>query len=185
MTVLSGTTSTIGVGSGGGIREDLEDVIWDLFPEDTYFVSNADKVDATATTHEWLAQQLAAAATNIGIEGDDATFTSLVSPARFGNLLQILSKTFLVSDTLEAVKKAGRGSEVARGAMVKMRELKRDLEFTLINNQPASAGGAGTGRAMGGIEMWLAGHLNNTLVNCTVTAGTNVRSTTTDRKSVV
>lgn len=34
MTVLSNTTLTFGVSSGGGIREDLEDVIWDLFPED-------------------------------------------------------------------------------------------------------------------------------------------------------
>lgn len=69
MTVLTGSTVTFGVGSGGGIREDLEDVIWDLFPEDTYLVSNLDKIDATATTHEWLAQQLASAGTNIGVEG--------------------------------------------------------------------------------------------------------------------
>jgi hypothetical protein len=179
MTVLTNTTITTGVSSGGGIREDLEDVIWDLFPEDTWAVSNLDKIDATSTTHEWLAQQLAAAATNIGVEGDDATFTSLTSPARFGNYLQILSKTFLVSDTLEAVKKAGRGSEVARGAMVKMRELKRDLEFTILNNQPASAGGATTGRAMGGMEMWISGYLSNAVVNTTVTASTAVRSTTT------
>jgi hypothetical protein len=179
MSVLSNTTLTVGVTSGGGIREDLEDVIWDLFPEDTWAVSNLDKVDATATTHEWLAQQLNAAATNIAVEGDDATFTSLTSPARFGNYLQILSKTFLVSDTLEAVKKAGRGSEVARGAMVKMRELKRDLEFTILNNQPASAGGATTGRAMGGMEMWLTGYYQNAVTNTTVTACTAVRSTTT------
>ena len=179
MTVLTGTSSTIGVSSGGGIREDLEDVIWDLFPEDTWAVSNLDKTDATATGHEWLAQQLASAAANIGVEGDDASFTSLTPPARFGNYLQILSKTFLVSDTLEAVKKAGRGSEVARGAMVKMRELKRDLEFTILNNQPASAGGATTGRAMGGMEMWISGYLNNAVVNTTVTASTAVRSTTT------
>jgi hypothetical protein len=172
MSVLSNTTLTVGVTSGGGIREDLEDVIWDLFPEDTWAVSNLDKVDATATTHEWLAQQLNAAATNIAVEGDDATFTSLTSPARFGNYLQILSKTFLVSDTLEAVKKAGRGSEVARGAMVKMRELKRDLEFTILNNQPASAGGATTGRAMGGMEMWLTGYYQNAVTNTTVTAAT-------------
>jgi hypothetical protein len=69
MTVLTNTTITTGVSSGGGIREDLEDVIWDLFPEDTWAVSNLDKIDATSTTHEWLAQQLAAAATNIGVEG--------------------------------------------------------------------------------------------------------------------
>lgn len=35
MTILANTTTTY-VMSGGGIREDLEDVIWDLFPEDHY-----------------------------------------------------------------------------------------------------------------------------------------------------
>jgi hypothetical protein len=179
MTVLTNSTLTFGVSSGGGIREDLEDVIWDLFPEDTWAVSNLDKIDATATTHEWLAQQLAAASSNIAVEGDDASFTSLTSPARFGNYTQILSKTFLVSDTLEAVKKAGRGSEVARGAMVKMRELKRDLEFTITRNQAASIGGATTGRSMAGMEMWLTGYLNNAVTNTTITASTAVRSTTT------
>ena len=174
MTVLTGTTQTYGITSGGGIREDLEDVIWDLFPEDTWAVSNLDKIDATATTHEWLTQQLASAATNIGVEGDDATFSSLTSPVRFGNYTQILSKTFLVSDTAEAVKKAGRGSEVARGAMVKMRELKRDLEFAITTNTIASAGAAGTGRTMAGIENWINGYLKNVLVGTTVTASTAV-----------
>jgi hypothetical protein len=178
MTVLTGTTQVFGVTSAGGVREDLEDVIWDLFPEDTWAVSNFDKVDATATTHEWLAQQLAAASSNIGVEGDDATFTSLTSPARFGNYLQIMSKTFLVSDTLEAVKKAGRGSEVARGAMVKMRELKRDMEFTVTGNALASAGAAGTGRSMSGIENWIGGYLKNALVGTTATASTAVTIST-------
>src|SRR6185369_8189354 len=179
MTVLTNTTLTFGVGSGGGIREDFEDVIWDLFPEDTWAVSNLDKVDANAPTHEWLTQQLAAAATNIGVEGDDATFTSLTSPSRVANYCQILSKTFLVSDTLEATKRAGRGSEVARGAMVKMRELKRDMELALTTNQIATAGGATTGRSMAGMETWIAGYLNNANVGTTVTASTAVMSTTT------
>lgn len=147
-------------------------------PEDTWAVSNLDKIDATATTHEWLTQQLAAAATNIGVEGDDATFSSLTSPVRFGNYCQILSKTFLVSDTLEAVKKAGRGSEVARGAMVKMRELKRDLEFAVTTNTLASAGAAGTGRTMGGMETWINGFLKNVLVGTTATASTAVTIST-------
>ncbi len=179
MTVLSNTTLSYGISSGGGIREDLEDVIWDLFPEDTWAVSNLDKVDATATTHEWLAQQLAAPGANIGVEGDDASFTSLTSPGRFGNYLQILSKTFLVSDTVEATKRAGRGSEVARGAMVKMRELKRDLEYALTRNAIATAGGATTGRSMAGMETWISGYLANVAVGCTLTAGSVNRSTTT------
>lgn len=179
MTVLTNSTLTYGVSSGGGIREDLEDVIWDLFPEDTWAVSNLDKIDATSTTHEWLAQQLAAPGTNIGVEGDDASFTSLTSPSRFGNYLQILSKTFLVSDTLEATKRAGRGSEVARGAMVKMRELKRDMELALTTNQPGTAGGSTTGRSMAGMETWIAGYLKNASVGCTATASSCVLSTTT------
>jgi len=179
VTVLTNTTLTFGVGSGGGIREDLEDVIWELFPEDTWAVSNLDKIDATAPTHEWLSQQLASAGTNIGVEGDDASFTSLTSPSRFGNYTQILSKTFLVSDTLEATKRAGRGSEVARGAMVKMRELKRDMEYAITRNAPGTAGGATTGRSMAGMETWIAGYLNNAAVGATVTASSCVVSTTT------
>lgn len=179
MSVLTNTTLTFGVSSGGGIREDLEDVIWDLFPEDTWAVSNLDKVDATAPTHEWLGQVLAAAGANIGVEGDDASFTSLTSPSRYGNYTQILSKTFLVSDTLEAAKKAGRGSEVARGAMVKMRELKRDMEYAIVRNAIGTAGGATTGRSMAGMETWISGFLNNAFVGTTVTASTAIMSTTT------
>jgi hypothetical protein len=174
MSVLSNTSQTFGVSSGGGIREDLEDVIWDLFPEDTWMVSNFDKTEATSTTHEWLHQELLAAATNIGVEGDDATFTSLTPPSRLGNYTQILSKTFLVSDTLEAVKKAGRGSEVARGAMVKMRELKRDLEYAVSRNTTASVGASGTGRSMGGVECWIGGYYNNAAVGTTNAASTAV-----------
>lgn len=113
------------------------------------------------------------------MEGDDATFTSLTSPGRYGNYTQILSKTFLVSDTLEATKRAGRGSEVARGAMVKMRELKRDLEYAITRNQIGTVGGNTTGRSMASMETWIGGYLNNAAVGTTVTASTAVMSTTT------
>jgi hypothetical protein len=179
MTALTNTTVTYGVTSAGGIREDLEDVIWDLFPEDTWAVSNLDKVDATDTSHQWLAQQLAAAAANAQTEGDDASFTSLTSPSRFNNQLQILSKTFLVSDTLEATKRAGRGSEVARGAMVKMRELKRDLEYAITRNSTLNTATSTTGRTMAGMECWIGGYLSNAFVGTTVTASTAVSTTTT------
>ena len=51
MAAITGTTQSYGVGSGGGNREDLEDKIWDLFPDDTYMLSNIDKVKATGTYH--------------------------------------------------------------------------------------------------------------------------------------
>ena len=86
---------------------------------------------------------------------DDASFASLTAPSRFGSFLQISSKTFLVSDSLEAVSKAGRKSEVARGAIVKMRELKRDMETRACQSGISTAGGAGTGRSTAGMEAWI------------------------------
>lgn len=157
MPVLTNTTLSFGVGTAGGLREDLSDVIFDLFPEDTYLVSNLDKEEASATYTEWLAQELAAPTANIQIEGDDASFASLTAPTRYGTHLQIMSKTFLVSDSLEAVNKAGRKSEVARGAMVRMRELKRDMEARMAGNGISTSGGAGTGRSTAGIESWIGG----------------------------
>ena len=155
MALLTGSTITYGVTSAGGMREDLSDVIHDLFPEDTWALSNLDREEANSTYTEWLAQSLAAPGANIGLEGDDATFASLTAPSRFGSYLQISSKTFLVSDTLEAVSKAGRKSEVARGAMVKMRELKRDMEQRIVQNGISTIGGAGTGRSSAGMESWI------------------------------
>ena len=69
MTVLSNTTLTYGVSSTGGLREDLSDLIFDLFPEDTYLLSNLDREEANATYTEWLGQSLAAPAANIQVEG--------------------------------------------------------------------------------------------------------------------
>jgi hypothetical protein len=155
MAALSGTTQTIGVGSAGGMREDLSDVIHDLFPEDTYCLSNFDRESAASTFTEWLAQELAAPGANAREEGNDASFASLSAPVRYGSYLQISDKAFLVSDSLEASDKAGRKSELARGAIVKMRELKRDMELRICGRGITTVGGAGTARTTAGISAWI------------------------------
>lgn len=156
MAILTGTTLTYGVTSTGGNREDLEDVIWDLFPDETYCLTNFDRVDATATYHEWLLDRLVAPGANIQIEGDDPTFTSIVSASRVGNFQQISAKKFVVSRTQEKVAKAGRRTETARQTVKQMRELKNDMEFAIVRNQASSTGGSATGRSTASIESWLA-----------------------------
>ena len=54
MAITTGTSHTYTVGSAGGNREDLADVIWDLFPEDTFALTTFDHETADATFHEWL-----------------------------------------------------------------------------------------------------------------------------------
>ena len=176
MTVISGTQQTYDIGSGGGIAEDVEDVIHDLFPMDTYLYTNLESETVTGTFHEWQTDALAGATANRQVEGDDASYATLGSTIRMGNYTQISRKTFLISGTLEAVKKYGRKSEIARIGMKKMREFKRDVELALVGAQASSAGGAATARSSGGMESWIAS---------TDHGGNAVRATTSSSASTV
>lgn len=156
MAIIAGTTGVYSVGSSGGNREDLEDVIWDLFVEETYCLTNFDRTEASSVNHEWLLDTLAAAATNAQVEGNQETYATLANPTRVGNICQIADKLFLVSRTQEKVAKAGRTSEVTRNAMKKMRELKNDIEFALVRNQGAVAASTSvTVRQSAGMESWI------------------------------
>lgn len=185
MAIISGTTWTRATANsltyGTNIREDLEDVIWELDPMDTWALTNLDKVNATSTYHEWLADSLAAAGSNLVREGDDATFSTAAPAQRLGNYMQISNKTFIVSDTLEVVNKAGRKTETGRLGTKLLKELKRDMEFALVRNQTSSLGADATARATGGMESWIAGptaNTANTIANV-VTATTTAASCTT------
>lgn len=138
-----------------GLREDLWDVITNISPMDTPFVSNIDRVTAKARTHTWIKDNLAAATSNKHIEGDESAFVTASSVVPLSNTLQILKKAFMVSGTLEAVDKAGRKSEVKYQLVKAGRELLRDLEFTATGNQKGTEGGSGTARQMAGAEAWI------------------------------
>ena len=66
---------------------------------------------------------LAAAAANLVREGDEASFTTAAPARRLGNYMQISTKTFIVSDTLEVVDKAGRRTETGRLGTKLLKEL--------------------------------------------------------------
>lgn len=148
---------------------------------DTWASTNLEKVDATSTYHEHLQDNLAAAAANVQIEGDDAAFSTAAPAERVGNILQISRKTFIVSGTLEEVKKAGRKSELKRLGTKYMKELKRDIEFALVRNQASSLGGSGTARSSAGMESWIEGPTATTAGTAAnvVTATTNSTTSTT------
>jgi len=153
MAALTGTTSTF---SAVGEREDLTDIIFDISPTETPFSSSIARVSATGTFHEWQTDSLASAANNASIEGDDATFSTSSATTRLGNHTQISSKNIVVSGTLRAVDTAGRDDELAYQVAKKGRELRRDMEVALTQNNAASAGSATAARQLGGLESWLS-----------------------------
>jgi hypothetical protein len=139
-----------------GQREDLTDIIYDISPTETPFMSSIGKTKATAVYHEWQTDSLAAATTaNAAIEGADATSATLSPTVRLGNYTQIIQKTVQVSGTLDTVNKAGRKSEKAYQLAKASAELKRDLETILCANQGRSAGTSTVARKLGSILSWI------------------------------
>jgi hypothetical protein len=170
MAIVTNTVTTYAVGSAGGNREDLEDTIWELDPLETHCLSTFDRVDVSATFHEWELDALVAPAANRQIEGDDGSYGAVTQATRAGNYAQISSKLFLVTGTQETVKSAGRKSDLVRQAKKQMMELKNDIEYAVVRNQASSAGGSATARSMGSMESWIASTDNS---------GNGLRATTT------
>ena len=139
-----------------GNREDLTDVIYNISPTDTPFMSSVGKTKATAVYHEWQTDSLADATTaNAVVEGADASSATLAPTTRVGNRTQISQKTIQIAGTLESIDKAGRKSEKAYQLSKASSELKRDMEKILLSNQAAVTGDASTARKLGSLQAWL------------------------------
>ena len=128
-----------------GNREDLSDEIYRITPTKTPFLSMADREKATNTLHEWQTMDLAAnTATNVQLEGDDATLDSPTTTVRLNNYTTISRKVPGVTGTQESIDHAGRDSEMASQVTAKMFELKRDIETILVGANSAKNSGSST-----------------------------------------
>lgn len=157
MATPANTTSTY---DAIGNREDLADVIYDISPMDTPFMSGISKVSATATNHEWQTDSLAAAANNAVIEGEDATTTAATPSVRLGNYTQISDKVPRVTRTQRQVQSAGRSDELEYQIMKMGKALKRDMETALLANKAKAVGSESVARELAGAESWLATNFN-------------------------
>ena len=134
-------------------REDLTNIIYNISPTDTPFMSSIGRVKVSATTHEWQTDSLAAhTANNKVIDGDEATNDAITATSRVTNLTQISDKVIVVSGTQEVVNKAGKKSEVAYQVAKAGKELKRDMEARLTSPQIAETGSSSAARECSGAE---------------------------------
>lgn len=138
-----------------GNREDLSDVITNISPTETPFLSSIRRVPASGILHEWQTVTLADAAANAIAEGASAAPASGNATTRIGNRCQIFEKTLRVSNTQMAVSTAGRNSEWAFQMDLKAKELVRDIESQLVGSSAAAAGdtSADTARQLEGWGM--------------------------------
>lgn len=139
-----------------GNREDLTDIIYRISPTQTPVLNMASKSKATNTLHEWQTQDLAAAANNEQVEGDDLTAVAATPTVRLTNRTQISAKKIVVSGTQQAMNPAGRKDELAYQLGLKSFEIKRDMEVGLTQNDVLAT----APRRSRGLRGWIYENVN-------------------------
>ena len=168
-----------------GVREDLTDKIFMTDPTKTPLSSRFEKTKAYSDYHEWQRDNLAAAnANNAAIDGDDSSMTAQTPTERVGNHTQTFKMVYGTSGRSDAVRKAGRKSEIGRLRENNAAQLKRDVEAMIVSSNAAVAATTSVAGKSGGLGVQL---FQNTLHNgagataswvsgaptTAVTAGTN------------
>ena len=139
-----------------GNREDLSDMISMISPSQTPFTSMAKKGKASNKLFNWQTDGLAAAASNAQVEGDTPSNTTVTPTVNLFNVTQIVSKTFNISGTQQAMNPAGRSDELAYQLVKYGKEVKRDLEKDFSGNNSYRAGASGTARVSASLESWIS-----------------------------
>ena len=153
MAIATNTRTTY---SAVGIREDLSDIIYNISPMETPFISSVGKGSCDNTLFEWQTDELADAAANQQLEGDDSMNALAVGePRRLQNYCQISYKAVQTSGTAEAVDFAGRKSSQAYQLAKRAKEIKRDMEKMMLSEDLAVAGATGTARKTAAVMSWL------------------------------
>ena len=150
-------TNTFATNDMAGIREDLSDVIYMISPSETPFFNLVQHPEATAATHEWQTDSLAAAANNAVIEGDDVTADASTPTTRLTNITQLSDKSARVTSRGRSVNTAGRSDELIYQIELKRAvELRRDVETALLSNKAKVVGNDTTAPELAGIGAWIA-----------------------------
>lgn len=137
-----------------GKAEDVSDVISNIAPTATPFLTLAGSRTVDNTLFQWQEDTLDAPASNAQIEGGTAPAAVMAPTLMRNNLTQIFSKTAQVSGTADAIKKYGRDKELAYQLAKKSAEIKRDLEtaYVGLNQVRAIGDSVASARKMDGAQ---------------------------------
>ena len=180
MAIVTNTFQTYGA---KGIREELANTISNISPEETPFQSNIGSESVSNTFFEWQTDSLAATSTTAVLSGDDvASFDSVAATTRLGNYTQIRRRTVIVEDRMGAVDTAGRADELAYQVAKRGKELKRDIEAVLLDNNARVAGNSTTAPETAGLPSWIVSNIDEAGDATNATGdGTDARTDGTQR----
>ena len=163
-------TNTRETFSAVGIREDLSNIIYNISPMDTPFISGIGRGTCDNTKFEWQTDELKTPASNRQIEGNDYTSTAVSEPRRLDNYTQISATQVQTSGTAEAVDFAGRKSSQAYQLAKRAKEMKRDMETMLLDGTAKAVGSSATARETASFATWIG--TNSTSTSPVIAAST-------------
>lgn len=153
---MAAPTGTFQTYQAIGNREDLENAIYDISPLETPVLSMLPRVNADNVLHEWQTDALDTANNNRKVEGDDATILTATPTVRLNNYCQISTKAISLSGTeTSGMNPAGRKNELSYQIAKRGKELKRDMELGITQNQGSSAGSSTVARSSASMEAWI------------------------------
>lgn len=141
-------------------KEQLSDVIYNISPQATPFMSSIGKNSIKNVVFDWQTETLPTASGAGQLEGFELSRSASVATTRVSNVAQISSRDATVTGSQQASDPAGKKSEMAHQLAIMAKALKRDMEVALCQKGAKTTGNATTARVTGGFESWITSNVS-------------------------
>jgi len=141
-------------------REALSNVIYNISPQATPFMSAIGKNSIKNVVFDWQTETLPTASGAGQLEGFELSRAAATATSRVSNVAQISSRDATVTGSQQASDPAGKKSEMAHQLAIMAKALKRDMEVALCQKGAKTTGNATTARVTGGFESWITSNVS-------------------------
>ena len=141
-------------------REQLSDVIYNISPQQTPFMSSIGKNSIKNVVFDWQTETLPTPSGTGQLEGFELSRAASTATTRVSNVAMISSRDATVTGSQQASDPAGKKSEMAHQLAIMSKALKRDMETALCQNGAKTTGNATTARLTGGFESWITSNVS-------------------------
>lgn len=141
-----------------GIKENISDVITNISPRKTPFVSAIGSEKVHQPIYQWQEDSLRAVSATTAVEGADSTDITVTPTVMRSNYTAIFSEAVKIAGTVQATQAYGRAKELAYQMAKSAAALKRDVENAFVGTAAtANAGGASTARVTASYQAQITG----------------------------
>ena len=141
-------------------REDLSNIIYNISPMQTPFMSSIGKRNIKNVVFDWQTEVLPTPSAAGQLEGFELSRSTSTATTRVSNVAMISKRDATVTGSQDASDPAGKRSEMAHQLAIMAKALKRDMEEALCKNGAKTTGDATTARVTGGFESWLTSNVS-------------------------